>query len=170
MPDGGRRRPLPIARHVNGLVAGGLLTILVIPIGSTVADYESRWWPHLLTVATAIIAFTLLAIGLRLGPTTDDRTVARQGVPAQAVVERAVGLSMSQSRGGGDRRKVAQVVRLDLRVEAEGEPATRVRLRRWVDADKLDQLEPGAVLAAKVLPGRPEDPALGLRGPDAEPG
>jgi hypothetical protein len=84
------------------------------------------------------------------------------------VVERVTRLPMTQSRGE-DGPTVAQVVRLDLRVEAEGEAKTRVRLRRWVAVDKLDGLVPGAVLDAKVLPGRPQDPALGLRRRPARP-
>jgi len=153
---------LPLHRHVNWLVAGGLLSTLTIPLGSTVAEYQGSVWPNLFTVGAGVVAFCLLAVGLRLGPTTDARKVARLGNPAQVVVERAVRLPMTQTRGE-DGPAVAQVVRLDLRVEADGEPVTRVRLRRWVRADRIDQLESGAVLAARVLPGRPQDPALGLR-------
>jgi len=162
VPDGGRPAPLPLRRHLNGLVVLGLLTTLTIPVGSTVAEYQGAVWPNLLSLAAALSAFFLLVVGLRLGPTSDAGEVARHGGPAQAVVEGAVRLSMTQTKGGGA-PAAAQVVRLDLRVEAEGEPVTRVRLRRWVRADRLDELRPGAVLTAKVLPGRPQDPALGLR-------
>ncbi len=168
MPEDGRPPPLPLVRHVNGLVLGGLLTILAIPVGSTVAAYEGEGWPNLLTLAAALAAFVLLAFGLRVGPTKDDRNVASHGVPAEALVERAERLSMTESRGEKD--PVAQVVLLDLRVEAEGEPVTRVRLRRWVHIDNLDQLQPGAVLPAKILPGRPQDPALGLGRSRVSPG
>lgn len=157
-----RPAPLPLRRHLNGLVVSGLLATLTIPIGSTVAEYAGEVWPNVFTLAAALTAFLLLSIGLRLGPTRDPRRAARDGVPARAVVERVVRLSMTQSRGE-DGPTVARVVRLDLRVEAEDEPVTRVRLRRWVRVDKLDQLQPGAVLAAKIRPGQPQDPALGLR-------
>ena len=162
MPESDRPPPLPWRRHLNWLVVSGLLTTLTIPIGSTIAEYEGEVWPNLFTVAAALTAFFLLAVGLRLGPTKDSPEVARNGVPARVVVERVDRLPMTQSRGENG-PAVAQVVRLDLLVEAEGEPVTRVRLRRWVKVDKLEQLEPGAVLSAKVLPGRPQDPALGLR-------
>ena len=119
-------------------------------------------WPNLFSVASALTAFLLLAIGLRVGPTTDDRRVARNGIPARAVVEGVTRVPMTQSRGQAG-PPLAQVMLLDLRVEAEGDPATRVRLRRWVQADRLGELHPGAELEAKVLPGRPQDPALGLR-------
>lgn len=157
-----RPPPLPLRRHLNGLVLGGLLSTFTIPIGSAVAEYVGEVWPNLLTLAAALTSFLLLAFGLRLGPTRDSREVARHGVPARAVIEQAKRTSMTQSQGE-DGPAVAQVVRLDLRVEAEGEPVTRVRLRRWVRVDRLDHLQPGTVLAAKVLPGRPQDPALGLR-------
>ena len=154
--------PLPLRRHLNGLVLGGLLTTLAIPIGSTIAEYEGEVWPNLFTLAAALTAFCLLAVGLRLGPTRDSRKVARHGVPAVAVVERVAKVPMTLSKGD-DGPTVAQVMRLDLRVEVEGEPVSRVRLRRWVRVDRIEELQPGAVLAAKVLPGRPQDPALGLR-------
>ena len=154
--------PLPLRRHLNWLVISGLLTTLTIPLGCTIAEYEGEMWPDLFSVASALTAFLLLAIGLRVGPTMDDRRVARDGIPARAVVEGTTRVPMTQSRGG-DGPAVAQVMLLDLRIEAEGEPVTRVRLRRWVQVDKLGQLQPGAVLDAKVLPGRPQDPALGLR-------
>lgn len=157
-----RPPPLPIRRHLNGLVLGGLFSTLTIPIGSTAAEYAGEVWPNVFTLAAALTAFLLLALGLRLGPTKDSRKVARHGVPARAVIERAKRTSMTQSRGE-DGPTVAQVVLLDLRVEAEGEPVTRVRLRRWVRVDRLDHLQPGVVLPVKVLPGRPQDPALGLR-------
>jgi hypothetical protein len=162
VPEQNAPPPLPWRRHLNWLVVSGLLTTLTIPIGSAVAEYEGEVWPNVFTLAAAASAFVLLALGLRLGPTKDARKVAREGRPARAVVERVVRLPMTQSRGE-DGPTVAQVVRLDLRVEADGEPSTRVRLRRWVAVDKLDRLQPGAVLPAKVLPGRPQDPALGLR-------
>ena len=154
--------PLPLRRHLNGLVIGGLLTTLTIPVGSTIAEYEGEVWPNLFSVASALTAFLLLAVGLRVGPTTDDRRVARNGIPARAVVEGVTRVPMTQSRGQAG-PPLAQVMLLDLRVEAEGDPATRVRLRRWVQADRLGELHPGAELEAKVLPGRPQDPALGLR-------
>ena len=162
MTDGDPPLPLPLGRHLNGLVLGGLVTTLTVPIGSAVAEYSGRVWPNVFTLAAALTAFILLAFGLRLGPTRDAGDVAREGRPATAVVEQVVRLSMARSRGENG-PTVARVVRLDLRVEAEGEPVTRVRLRRWVSVDRLDQLQPGAVLSAKVLPGRPQDPALGLR-------
>lgn len=162
--DSSRPPPLPLRRHLNWIVLAGLLTTLTIPIGSTVAEYEGEVWPNVFTLGAALVAFVLLAVGLRLGPTKDARKVARDGVPARAVVERVTRVPLSKS-GGEDGPPVAQVMRLDLRVEAEGEPATRVRLRRWVHVDKLDRLQPGTVLQAKVLPGRPQDPALGLRHP-----
>ena len=162
MADGDRPPPLPLRRHLNGLVLGGLLATLTMPIGSAAAEYAGEVWPNVFTLTSAVTAFILLAVGLRTGPTKDSRKVARRGLPARAVVEGVKRLSMTQSRGE-DGPTVAQVVRLDLRVEAEGEPVTRVRLRRWVRVDRLDALQPGAVLAAKVLPGRPQDPALGLR-------
>jgi hypothetical protein len=164
VPDAHRPPPLPLRRHLNWLVISGLLTTLTIPIGSTVAEYEGEVWPNLFTLAAAVAAFVLLALGLRLGPTRDSPAVARDGVPARVVVERVVKLRLAQS-GGEDGPTVAQMVRLDLRVEAEGEPVTRVRLRRWVHVDKMGRLKPGHVLAAKVLPGCPQDPALGLRRP-----
>ena len=156
-----RPPPLPLRRHLNWLVISGLLTPLTIPLGSTIAEYEGEVWPNVFTLASALAAFVLLAIGLRLGPTTDARSVARNGIPARAVVERVDRVPMTKSSGGNG-PTVAQVMLLDLRVEAEGEPVTRVRLRRWVHVDMLDQLQPGAVLDATVLPGRPQDPALGL--------
>ncbi len=162
MPDGARPPSLPLHRHVNWLVTGGLLATLTIPLGSTAAGYQGSRWPNLFTLGAGLVAFCLLAVGLRLGPTTDSRKVARLGNPAEVVVERSVRLPMTQRRAQ-DGPAGAQVVRLDLRVESEGEPVTRVRLRRWVRADRLGELEPGAVLSAKVLPGRPQDPALGLR-------
>lgn len=156
------RRSLPLKRHLNGLVLGGLLTTLTIPVGSTIAEYEGEVWPNLLTLAAALTAFGLLAVGLRLGPTRDSRKVARHGVPAEAVVERVAKVPMTLS-SGDDGPTVAQVLRLDLRIEVDGEAVTRVRLRRWVRVDRIDQLQPGSVLAAKILPDRPQDPALGLR-------
>lgn len=162
MADVDRPAGLPLRRHLNGAVIGGLLATLTIPVGSTVAEYQGVVWPNLFTLGAALTAFALLVVGLRLGPTKDDRKVARHGVAAHAVVERAARLPMTKGRGE-DGPVVAQVVRLDLRVEAEGEPVTRVRLRRWVRVDKLPDLYPGAVLDAKVLPGRPQDPALRLR-------
>jgi len=161
---GGAPPGLPLSRHLNRLVVAGLLTTLTVPIGSTVAEYEGEIWPNVFTLAAALVAFLLLAFGLHVGPTKDARKVAVQGVPARVVVERVARVPMAQNRGG-DGPTVAQVMRLDLRVEAEGEPVTRVRLRRWVHVDKIPQLVPGAVLAARVLPGRPQDPALGLRRP-----
>lgn len=161
MADTERPRPLALRRQVNRLVIAGLVTTLLVPVGSTAAEYQGTWWPNLFSVATAVVAFFLLAVGLRLGPTKDARGVARRGVPAQAMVERFQQLPMIRGRGEKG-PTAAQLVRLDLRVEAEGETTTRVRLRRWVQVDKLEQLERGAVLEAKILPGHPQDPALGL--------
>lgn len=162
MAEGDAPPRLPLCRHLNRLVIAGLLTTLTIPIGSTVAEYEGEVWPNVFTLAAALSAFLLLAVGLRLGPTKDSRRVASKGIPARLVVERVAKVPMTQSRGD-DGPTVAQVMRLDVRVEAEGEPVTRVRLRRWVASEHLERLQPGTVLPAKVLPGRPQDPALGLR-------
>ena len=162
MPESDRPRPLPVRRHLNWLVAGGLLATLAIPLGSTVAEYQGVAWPHVFTAAFAVAAFLLLWVGLRLGPTGDSRKVARDGVAASAVVHSVALLPMTRGQGG-DGSAVARVVRLDLQIEVDGEPVTRVRLRRWVRADRIGRLQPGAVLAAKVLPGRPQDPALDLR-------
>jgi hypothetical protein len=162
VPEADAPPPLPLRRHLNWLVISGLLTTLTIPIGSTIAEYEGEVWPNAFTLGAALTAFLLLAFGLRLGPTKDARKVAREGKPARVVVERVVKVPMTQSRGE-DGPTVAQVLLLDVRVEAEGEPVTRVRLRRWVATEKVDRLQPGTVLPAKVLPGRPQDPALGLR-------
>lgn len=153
---------LPWRRHVNGLVLGGLLTALAIPFGSTLAEYEGEPMLNLISLGTAAVAFGLLAWGLSLGPLRDDRRVARRGIPARVVVEEAKASSMTMSRNDS---AVARVVRLDVRVEPEDGPSVRVRLRRWVQINRLPELAPGAVLAAKVLPGRPQDPALGLRHP-----
>ena len=161
-PSATRPPPLPLRRHLNGLVLGGLLATLTMPIGSAAAEYAGEVWPNLFTLGSAVTAFALLAVGLRVGPTKDSREVARRGVPARAVIEGAKLTSMTQSRGE-DGPTVARVVLLDLRIEAEGEPVTRVRLRRWVHVQRLGQMKPGVVLGAKILPGRPQDPALGLR-------
>jgi hypothetical protein len=161
-PVAPRPPPLPLRRHLNGLVLGGLLSTLTIPIGSAAAEYSGEVWPNVFTLAAALTSFLLLALGLRLGPTKDSRKVARRGVRARAVIERAKETSMSQSRGE-DGPTVAKVVLLDLRIEAEGEPVTRVRLRRWVRVDRLGQMRPGVALEVRILPGRPQDPALGLR-------
>ncbi len=162
MADEPRPAPLPLRRHLNGVVLGGLLATLVVPVGSTIAEYEGQVWPNLLTLGAALVAFLLLVMGLRLGPTADAREVARDGVPARVVVERVVRLPLYLTEHGGDSTS-AQMVRLELSVEVEGEPVTRVCLRRWVAADRLNQLRRGAVLDGKVLPGRPQDPALELR-------
>ncbi len=167
MADAGSPRPLPWSRHLNRLVVAGLLTTLAIPVGSALAEYEGEPWLNLISLAIAATAFALLVCGLALGPTKDARRVAQDGVPATAVVERAVRSNITLSRSNGP--VVARVVRLDVRVEAEDEPAVRLRLRRWVHVDRLHQLQPGAVLPAKVLAGRAQDPALGLLRP-APPG
>lgn len=160
-------QPLPWGRHRNGQVTVGLLFALGVPVGSALAEYEGQPLLNLISLATAATAFGLVAWGLRLGPTTDDRRVARHGVAARAVVEDAVASNITDSTSDGP--TVARVVQIDLRVEVEGEPDVRVRLRRWVHVDRIHQLQPGFVLDAKILPGRPQDPALGLRGP-APPG
>lgn len=162
MPDPDAPPRLPWRRHLNGFVVAGLLSTLVIPLGSALAEYDSQPLFILLGLSGATIAFVGLVIGLRLGPTRDDPRVAQHGEAAQALVERAVPLRVTR-RQGGRAAPVTRLVRLDLRVEADGEPTTRVRLRRWVDVDALERLHPDAVLSARVLPGRPEDPALGLR-------
>lgn len=159
---GDRPSRLPLRRHLNWIVISGLLATLTIPIGSTAAEYQGEVRLNLFSLAAALMAFLLLALGLSLGPTKDSRKVARYGGPARVVVERVDRLPLTQSRDE-DGPTVAQVVRLDLRVEPEGEPVTRVRLHRWVHAGRLPYLFPGVVLEAKVLPGHPEDPALGLR-------
>ena len=115
-------------------------------------------------MGAALIAFGLLAVGLRLGPTKDSRKVARRGVPARAVVERVKRVPLSQS-SGEDGPTVAQVMRLDLRIEAAGEPVTRGATAPLGARRQARPAGAGAVLAAKVLPGRPQDPALGLRRP-----
>lgn len=167
MADARPVRPLPWRRHLNWLVVAGLLTTLAIPAGSALAQYEGNRWLNLVSVATAVAAFALLACGLTLGPTKDSRRVARRGVPATAFVERAVPTNISAGREHGS--APARVVVLDLRVETEGEQPVRVRLRRWVHADRVAQVRPGSLLPAKVLAGRPLDPALDLRRP-APPG
>lgn len=161
MADAQRLRPLPWRRHLNWLVLAGLVSTLAIPVGSVLAEYEGEPWLNLISLATAATAFTLLACGLGLGPTKDARRVARRGIPASATVEQAV--SSNISLGSDDGPTQAKMVRLDLRVEAEGEPPVRVRLRRWVHVDRLPGLQPGVVLPATILAGRPQDPALGLR-------
>jgi len=162
VPDREAPPRLPWRRHLNGFVIAGLISTLVIPLGSALAVYEDEQLFILLSLFAAAIAFVDLVIGLRLGPTGDDPRVARNGESAQAVVERAVPLKVT-GRQGGRNASVTRLVRLDLRVEADGEPTIRVRLRRWVDVDALELLHPNAVLPARVLPGCPQDPALGLR-------
>lgn len=161
MPDPDFPPRLPWRRHLNGFVVAGLLSTLVIPLGSALAKYEGEPLFMVLGLSAATIAFVDLVIGLRLGPTGDDPRAVHSGGPAQAVIERAVPLKVTRRQGRT--APVTRLVRLDLRVQADGEPTIRVRLRRWVDVDALERLHPDAVLPAKILPGRPQDPALGLR-------
>lgn len=162
MPDSRALQPLPWRRHLNGFVIAGVLTTLLIPVGSALAAYEGAPLFNLLSLGAGIVAFLILVIGLRIGPTGDDRRGAQHGRAAHAVVERAVPIRVTK-RQRGRQPSAARLVRLDLRVEAADERTTRVRLRRWVNVGGLDRLEPGVVLPAKVLPGCPQDPALGLQ-------